>query len=189
MGWIPRLKEAITAIAPAEFTIKHYLEASPDLVAQYNANVVILYGRVNSDWGENEMPLFEQEYQLARTCSVPLLGICAGHQLLGMAYGAEMDYISKEPKISEEGYVPVRVTGTDPILDGLESEFIVRQQHYCELKEVPPGFSLLASTDITPIQFIKDNRRPVYGVQFHPEWYNHEYPHGRVILSNFLKLA
>ncbi len=185
---IRRLLESITAISPSEFIIKHYREVYADLVRKCAADLVILSGR-KSNWTEEEMPLFEGVHQLARTCNVPLLGICAGHQLLGAAFGAKMDYISASKRTEEDGYVPVRVVGKDKILEGLGTHFVVREKHYWELKEVPAGFTLLASTDVTPIQCIKDNNRPVYGVQFHPEWYNESYPDGKVILANFLRLA
>lgn len=188
LGWIPQLQKAIKTITPVEFIVKHYSEAAGKLVEEFGANLVVLSGRL-SNWTEEEMPRFQQEYQLARTCTVPLLGICAGHQLLGVAFGATMDCICKSKRIAEEGYQRVRVIGRDKILEGLESGFTVRQHHYWELKSVPPGFTLLASTDITPVQFIKDASRPVYGVQFHPEWYNEDYPDGKVILKNFIRLA
>lgn len=188
LGWIPQLQKAIKAITPVEFIVKHYLEASGNLVEESGANLVVLSGRL-SDWTEEEMPWFEQEYQLARTCTVPLLGICAGHQLLGAAFGAKMDCICKSERIVEEGYQRVWVVGRDKILEGLGSGFTVRQYHYWELKAVPPGFTLLASNEITTIQWIKDTSRPVYGVQFHPEWYNEDYPDGKVILKNFIGMA
>jgi GMP synthase-like glutamine amidotransferase len=47
----------------------------------------------------------------------------------------------------------------------------------------------LASSAECRVQVIKDRKRLVYGVQFHPENYDAEHSDGRILLENFFRLA
>jgi len=186
-GRIPELKKNISQIVDAEFVVKHFHDVTFKDIAVYSVDYIILSGRFNSSWGKDEEPLFQGEYDLIRNCNVPLLGICAGMQLIGVAYGSKMDYICpiEKEKLSERDYVEVKLLQKDKIFKGLTSPIVVYEHHYCEIKDVSPGFIHLAASSLTPIQCIKDKDRNVYGVQFHPELYNDDYRDGRIILENF----
>src|SRR5437588_718377 len=45
-----------------------------------------------------------------------------------------------------------------------------------------------APNEVSPIQAMQHISRPLFGVQFHPELFDAEHPHGRIILENFLNL-
>ena len=90
---------------------------------------------------------------------------------------------------SEEGFYPVKTLQSDPLFDHLPDPFIVRQSHYAEIKTLPPDFDLIATNDHCRIQAMKHKTRPLYGTQFHPEYYIDAYPHGRTILENFFRMA
>ncbi|MEM2057675.1 MAG: GMP synthase, partial [Thermoproteota archaeon] len=87
------------------------------------------------------------------------------------------------------GFLPVRVVKRDPIFSGLGDIIYVDENHYCEVKMLPPGFDLLASTEECRIQVMKHRERPLYGVQFHPQIFDENHPDGRRILENFFKIA
>jgi GMP synthase (glutamine-hydrolysing) len=89
----------------------------------------------------------------------------------------------------EWGAYPVRVSANDPLFAGLGDTVVVEQRHFWELKALPAGFVRLATSDACPIQAIRHERRPLYGVQFHPERYSEHHPAGRRILTNFFRLA
>lgn len=191
LGSIENIKNNVLKVVDADFVVKHYTEISGKEDDDYTVNFIILSGRLNSNWGTDEMPLFKGEYDIIRTCKVPLLGICAGFQLMGLAYGAALDYIcpKRKDKCKEFGYQKVNLLGNDKIFSGLSSTFTVYQNHYCELKDIPPGFINLAASDISRIQCIKHISRNVYGVQFHPEMFSGDYGDGKVILKNFFSLT
>ncbi len=188
-GWLPDLKKNVLEVVDADFIVKHFTEASAALVNEYQVDYVILTGRL-SPWDMDELALFQGEYDLIKNCQVPLLGICAGLQLMGMAYGAKMDYIcSKEKeKVNENGFFNVKILKEDKIFTGITSPMIVYEHHYCELKEIPEGFIHLASSETTLIQCIKHKSRNVYGVQFHPEKFDEEHLDGKNFLHNFFSL-
>jgi len=80
----------------------------------------------------------------------------------------------------------VRVLKADPLFDGLGEKPAFLAAHYWEVKEVPPGFELLASSDACLIQAIKQVGRLVYGTQFHPEAYTEGQAHRRSWLVNLV---
>ena len=55
-------------------------------------------------------------------------------------------------------------------------------------KELPPDFIRTARNDVSEIQALQHSSLPLFGVQFHPELFDEDHPHGRQILENFLKL-
>jgi GMP synthase (glutamine-hydrolysing) len=140
--------------------------------------------------------------ELIREAEMPLLGLCGGHQLIGLAFGsapAPMGRLAPgeadpEPALApgmrkEWGPSRVRVTGDDPLFAGLGDTVVVEQRHFWELKGVPAGFVRLAASDACSIQAIRYASRPLYGVQFHPERYTERHPDGRTILANFFRVA
>jgi GMP synthase-like glutamine amidotransferase len=157
-----------------------------------------------------------------RRATWPILGLCGGHQLIAMTHGAAVAPMRRlrpgEPDVTdlsapgylkEWGFMPVDVIESDPIFDGLGASPVFLEMHYCEIKELPPGFEVLASTRDCAIQVIKQHGKPVYGTQFHPESYtesaydrrnplvNRQYPGGypearpagRDLIANFFRIA
>lgn len=140
--------------------------------------------------------------ELIRESPTPMLGLCGGHQLIGLTFGAEPALMGplvageRDPKPDlapgmrkEWGPYPVEISGDDPLFAGFDDTVIVEQRHYWELKSVPNGFVRLARSAACPIQAIRHEHRPLYGVQFHPERYSDAHPDGRAILTNFFRLA
>jgi len=83
----------------------------------------------------------------------------------------------------------VRVLQPDPLFEGLGEKLVLFESHYWEVKEPPPGFKVLASTDECRIQAIKHEKHLIYGTQFHPEQYTEEQADGRTLIANFFRLA
>jgi len=140
--------------------------------------------------------------EIIRETAMPLLGLCGGHQLIGLAFGAQPEPIGPlapgehDPKPDlapgmrkEWGPCRVRISADDPLFAGLDDTVVVEQRHYWDLKTVPSGFVRLAGSEVCPVQAMRHASRPLYGVQFHPEKYSERYPDGRVILANFFRLA
>jgi GMP synthase-like glutamine amidotransferase len=145
-----------------------------------------------------------------RQTDIPTLCICGSHQLLGFAYNLALDQVAElhdEPMRSrredepctnlnyhpehymESGYFPLRIVKDDPLFAGLGPRPFLYESHYCEIKEIPSEFDLLASTDECAIQAIKHKRRLLYGVQFHPEVNTEQFPDGKRLLRNFFALS
>ncbi|MGA2034924.1 MAG: glutamine-hydrolyzing GMP synthase [Thermoguttaceae bacterium] len=111
---------------------------------------------------------------------VPVLGICYGHQLMAHALGG----VIRPGADREFGEARLTVLGEDTILRGVPQQSIVWMSHGDEVFEPPPSFEVLARTEHCRIAAMTDQRRGLFGLQFHPE-VTHT-PAGGTILRNFL---
>ncbi len=114
---------------------------------------------------------------------VPVLGVCYGAQLTAKRYGG---IVAKSNK-REYGRAVLQKTQQDVLLENVAAESQVWMSHSDTIKELPPGFELLATTESIPVAAFKKNgagSNPLYGVQFHPEVYHSK--EGKKILYNFL---
>ncbi|MDP9366468.1 MAG: hypothetical protein M3Q10_19965, partial [Chloroflexota bacterium] len=64
-----------------------FAEVSPDLIKQTGPSALVLSGNT-TDWAEFDVAALEGLLATIRAAPVPILGICAGHQLIGFAHGA-----------------------------------------------------------------------------------------------------
>jgi GMP synthase (glutamine-hydrolysing) len=108
----------------------------------------------------------------------PVLGICAGHHIIGALYGATLVRDSQ----GEVGESTVTLLQEDPLFVGLGREIVVAQAHHDAIT-LPDKFMLLASSEKCPVQVMKHQTRPVYSTQFHPEIRNSR------IIANFLDIV
>ncbi len=110
---------------------------------------------------------------------IPFLGICLGHQALGVALGAEL---YREAPVHGEAH-PIYHRGQD-LFQGLPNPLPFARYHSLALRNLPEGVRLLAWTAEGIPMAIWDGRR-AYGVQFHPE--SILSPWGMELLARFLE--
>ncbi len=111
----------------------------------------------------------------------PVLGICVGHHFIAHHFGGRTGKGSS----SEFGKAELFVSSPEGVLEGLPGKFRVWESHNDEVKEVPPGFRVLAETSDCPVEAMMSEDRPIYSLQFHPEV--DETEHGVEIFRNFLR--
>src|SRR5204862_1729715 len=120
--------------------------------------------------------------------TIPLLGVCLGHQAIGQAYGGKVIRASvlmhgKLSKISNKGH---------GVFKGLPKKFEVTRYHslIVERPSLPDSLAVTAETSASEggvIMGLQHKTYPVHGVQFHPESIASE--HGHALLANFLEVA
>jgi GMP synthase (glutamine-hydrolysing) len=96
---------------------------------------------------------------------VPILGVCAGHQFMGRHFGGK----ATPGAAAEYGQVEIEVVDEDDILRGVPRKTIVWASHQDEVSVLPPGFKVLARGETSPIQVMRHEERPLFGMSFHPE--------------------
>lgn len=116
----------------------------------------------------------------------PILGVCLGHQALGVAAGAELVRCTAV----RHGKPSPILHGNAGIFVGLPSPFTAGRYHSLELRagSLPPDFSPTAmAQDDSALMGMAHRSLPIFGVQFHPESILTE--HGSDLLRNFLAFA
>lgn len=192
-GWIPTIKEAILKIEKCEFEVLHHKEIDKEKIKKIKPDYIYLTGRVTYDWDLEEiLKDYKKEIEMIKTTDIPILGVCAGHQLIAIVHGASFGKMIEvnpgEEDIRETGFTEIKIKKHDKIFDGFKNKFTAYELHRDEVKGVPDEFDLLASTEMCKIQAMKHKKRKLYSVQFHPEKYNENNTDGKIILENFLKL-
>ena len=112
--------------------------------------------------------------------NIPILGICYGDQLLAYLAGGA---VSSAEHASEYGKTRVRLHA-HPLFGGAEEESVCWMSHTDSVSALPPGFRTIAETEKCPCAAMADDRRRLYGVQFHPEVTHTVF--GNTLLHNFL---
>lgn len=192
MGWIPYLRRALERAQPGiEVTVIHHSQLNEETVQKIAPTHTVLYGRVTHHWSMEEiLSSYSSELEYLRHVTAPTLGICAGHQLLGIANGSGMDKMipCDDIDIVESGFIRIFEDNKCPLFQGLESPFFCNCMHRDEIKRIPEGFERVAYGDVCQIHGIQKKGYPVFGLQFHPEWANEQFGAGQTILKNFLNL-
>lgn len=149
------------------------------------AAAVVLSGSF-APWASHSSGAIERLGEVVRGYDGPVLGICAGMQLLSRFAGGT---IRHSPGGPEMGFSTVEVVEHDGLLRGVSARFDVYQHHSDEIDELPEGFRVLARSAACAIQAIAEPSRRWWGTQFHPEEFDADHPAGERILHNFFELA
>lgn len=119
--------------------------------------------------------------ELAAT--VPILGVCLGHQAICEAFGATVTYAQE----IMHGKTSIATLDTDSkLFRGMNSQIQVARYHSLAAlpSSIPAILKITASTAGGEIMAVEHSRLPIYGVQFHPE--SILTPDGARIIENFL---
>lgn len=111
---------------------------------------------------------------------VPVLGICYGAQLMGYVLGGTVARATHR----EYGKKNLQVNTQSPLFKGVNEDTVCWMSHTYFLNNLPPGFTITASTDTCPAAAIANDAQKLYGVQFHPEVVHTQ--DGTQMLHNFL---
>ncbi|MEI6167243.1 MAG: aminodeoxychorismate/anthranilate synthase component II [bacterium] len=116
---------------------------------------------------------------------IPVLGVCLGHQSLGVAFGAT---VSNAKRIMHGKVSQVRHDGQG-LFKGMSNPFQAGRYHsLAVLKEtLPPELIANAFSEDDEIMGMQHVTHPTYGVQFHPE--SVLTPTGKRLLRNFLDIV
>lgn len=123
---------------------------------------------------------------IRRFCSsIPILGVCLGHQAIGQALGGRI-VRAKEPMHGKASWIR---HNSLRLLAGLPEKFQVGRYHslVIDSQTLPDCLTPTAWTLDGTIMVVEHREHPVFGVQFHPESILTE--HGYAILGNFLTQA
>ena len=117
--------------------------------------------------------------------SIPLFGVCLGHQAIGVAFGAT---VSRAPELLH-GKTSLVYHQQEGVLADIPSPFTATRYHsLCVEKDsVPNTLHITGSTDSGLVMSMEHISLPIQGVQFHPESVLTE--HGHQMLANWLVMC
>src|SRR5215469_13874530 len=117
--------------------------------------------------------------------SIPILGVCLGHQAIGDAFGGKVVRapVPVHGKLSE-----IRHEGSG-IFRGINAPFKATRYHSLVIDRdtMPDELAVTADTDDGLVMGLAHKHLPLHGVQFHPESIASD--HGHLLLKNFLDIA
>jgi len=136
--------------------------------------------------------MFQDVASFIKSCELPTLGICYGHQLICWAFRAKVGSL---PQQVFDRFEKIQVIVADGLFDGFKEEQTVpfAENHFDYVLKNGldgAGFSLLANSASCEVEAVKHKTKPFYGVQFHPERItikNEKHSEGHRVIENFYK--
>lgn len=119
------------------------------------------------------------DFQRLRDVDLPVLGICFGHQVIGLLHGAEVKMGKEDRELR-----PLQLTGEHPLFAGLSPQPAFKEDHTEEVS-LPAGFVHLARSPYCENEAMAHPTKAIYSVQCHPETSG---DNGRRFFANFLAL-
>ncbi len=113
---------------------------------------------------------------------VPILGVCLGHQCIGVAFGGRIIHARR----LMHGKVSRIYHDDDVLFRGIPQGFVATRYHslVVDPKRLPRELKAIAHSEDGEIMALRHKDLPIWGVQFHPESILTEY--GKELLSNFI---
>ncbi len=160
----PNTRDFVAPIAEALAGVAIHYEITPynDMPTDTDiyTGIIISASPQGNDIVAAHIPYF----QWVRDTGIPVLGICHGHQVIGIMHGAELIRDTQ----SECGEQTLRIRENSPLFAGCGSSITVVSGHDNSIT-LPEGFTLLASSDRCRNQAMVHQEKPIYSVQFHAE--------------------
>ena len=120
---------------------------------------------------------------ILRYSEIPVLGICLGHQGLGHLLDGK---VGSAPEAMHGRLSQIHHQGSG-LFEGIPQGFPVVRYHSLAITDMGPDGNVTAWADDGVVMGIEHRRRPMWGVQFHPESVETEY--GAKLIENFFTLA
>ena len=150
--------------------------ADPDSFKDKNPKGIILSGGPSSVFDEEAPVCDKKVFEL----NVPILGICYGLQLLAYLFGGKVE----RSKSREYGKAIIKIEEHKDLFRGFKKKLQVWMSHGDFVSRLPRGYRKLASSENIPFAAVKNPKKKIFGVQFHPEVAHTQ--NGIRIIQNFL---
>ncbi len=151
--------------------------ATAEEIKTINPKAIVLSGGPSSVYEKGAPGMDPEIFRLG----IPVLGICYGMQLMTLMLGGKVT----SSEFREYGRTEMKVRKPGLLFKDLNPQLICWMSHGDFVEEAPPGFDVIAATMNTPVAAMGDEKKKLYGVQFHPEVVHT--PWGIELIRNFVK--
>src|ERR1035437_5577781 len=165
-----------------EFGAKIKIVHPEDVLEEINKDKVkgiIFSGGPASVYEKNAPTIDKKIFSL----NIPILGICYGLQLTAYLLGGKVISGKREYGPTELKIKNLKINFTKD----LAKSFTVWMSHGDEVVKLPKGFKTIGSSDGVPFAFVENQKKKIFGLQFHPEVEHTEF--GNIILRNFVEVC
>ncbi len=121
-----------------------------------------------------------KKFDFIKRLNIPILGICLGHQAIGLTHGAEC-LRGPERRETDE----IEILKPHPLVEGIIEKPVFVEDH-CEGLTLPDGFELIGKSLHYAVEIMASSQKPFFGVQFHPEISGEP---GEILMRNYLKIV
>jgi GMP synthase (glutamine-hydrolysing) len=143
---------------------------------------IILTGGDVHVFEPGQLAMVGLDTQVLERATVPVLGICLGHQLIANHFGATIQPLPQP--IDRDEFI--EIVSPDPVFAGLPRRFRVRMARDDAVVGIAGPLVRLARSTIGGYEAVRHRDRPIYGLQFHPEASGAA---GLTVLENFAGLC
>ena len=176
----------ISRLVKSPTTEVAHLSEAAKAAKSFAPHAIVLSGTLR-DFDYYQQSILDEFGQFILETKIPVLGICGGHQLVGLSFGARVITLDKleqhEQRLTrphEYQYRFIRITEpNDPIFKNINCSDLeaparilrVWQNHGLQLDRIPEGFELLATSYLCRNQMMvkRSDGQMIYTVQFHLE--------------------
>ena len=116
--------------------------------------------------------------------NIPILGICLGHQAIGMNFGGEIKRL-ENPLHGKTSEITV-LSENSVLFKNLPKKFKVMRYHSLYVDNVPEELEVTARSEDGVAMAVEHKSKNIFGIQFHPESFFTEY--GKNMIRNFLNI-
>ncbi len=146
-----------------------------DLLAKKPSGIILSGGPASVY--QKDAPLYDK---MLFFLGIPVLGICYGMQLMTHVLGGKVEKSAHR----EYGNADIAISDPSNLFRSIGKTTPVWMSHGDKIARLPKGFDVIAKTSNAPFAAIKDKKRSLYGLQFHPEVAHT--PQGLRMLQNFI---
>ena len=144
-----------------------------------NSDGIIFSGSPTMFTEVNHKP-YIKKFSFIREGKIPVLGICFGHQLMGILHDAK---IFRGEEIRSDN--KIRILKKDILFNGLFPETTMKEDH-TEGISLPAAFIHLATSSSYTVEGMRHPVLPLWGIQFHPEVSGRN---GKKLIGNFISFC
>ena len=189
---LPNIVSNVERLVKQPATRIVHVTALADTVDDFRPDAIVLSGTLR-DFDYYKPEILDDFMRFIRATRAPVLGICGGHQLIGLSFGARVVTLDsreqqerRDNRVTEYQYRFVRIVDpNDPIFGGIDNPqsgvwqdytkegriLRVWQNHGLQLDRLPDDFKLLATSYLCKNQMMvkRSDGQLIYSVQFHLE--------------------